>query len=580
MIVHGLPPGAGRDAAVIVIGAGPAGIVQALELRRRGVPVTMLAGGTDGYNPKFQSLADAEIADPRRHAPMDMAVRRALGGTSLLWGGRVVAFDDVDFAPRRHLPEAAWPLGHSEIRPWYKAAGAYLDAGEPTFSAPFLPQGPADECRLDRLERWSDRCNLRRLHAAALTGDTGLCICLGVVATGFDIDPVTGHVAGVAVALPDGSRAILAARAIVLACGGLETTRLLLTVQMTHPASFGGAGGPLGRYYMGHLEGRIAEIAFAWPELDRALDFFVDASGRYVRRRITVADHVQQRDGLLNLAAWPDNPALSNPTHGSAILSLAYLSLAIPGLGGLLAPEAVRRKHLDGSAREVAAHLRNLLCGAPRAAAAAARFLRHRYVSKPRLPGFFVANAARRYALFYHAEQAPNRDSRVRLAASHDALGIPRLCVDLRYSECDAISVVATHRIIDRHLRQTGIGRLDYVVPEENRIAAVLDQAADGYHQIGTTRMAAVPARGVVDADCRVHGTPNLFIASSSIFPSSGQANPTLLLCAFSARLADHLARHVSRLPEASRVKAGKSPPPRLCTEAATAAADASAAGA
>ena len=46
----------------------------------------------------------------------------------------------------------------------------------------------------------------------------------------------------------------------------------------------------------------------------------------------------------------------------------------------------------------------------------------------------------------------------------------------------------------------------------------------------------------VVGPDCRVHGVDNLFLASSSIFPTSGQANPTLLATAFAGRLADHLA--------------------------------------
>ena len=107
-------PSALIDAAspppVLVVGAGPAGIVQALELRRHGIDVVMLAGGADGFDAHFQSLAEAEIADPSRHAPMGIAVRRALGGTALLWGGRCVPFDDIDFAARPHVPGGGWPL--------------------------------------------------------------------------------------------------------------------------------------------------------------------------------------------------------------------------------------------------------------------------------------------------------------------------------------------------------------------------------------------------------------------------------------------------------------------------------------
>jgi choline dehydrogenase-like flavoprotein len=545
-----IPSTRSGGAPVLVVGAGPAGIVLALELRRRGVEVTMLAGGMDGFNANFQALADAEIADPQRHAPMQIAVRRALGGTSLLWGGRCVPFDDIDFANRPHVALGGWPLSHDEIRPWYDVAMRYLNAGAPVFSAPLPGLGGLAECRLDRLERWSERRNLRRLHGAALARDPGLKICLGAVAVGIEVDPVSGRAEGVHVCLPSGDRVTMGARAIVLACGGLETTRLMLAARINRPLLFGGDGSMLGRGYMGHFEGRIADVAFSPTVPGDAFDFFIDASGRYVRRRITIDEEAQQRHGLLNMAAWPDNPVLSDPAHRSAILSLAYLSLGAPGLGRLLEPEAIRRKYLEHGVRDIARHLGNILGGLPEAARETVRFLYRRYAATPRLPGFFVRNTARHYALFYHAEQAPNPTSAVSLTDARDALGLPRLKIDLRYSEQDARSVVAGHEIIDRNLRDAGLGRLDYHFPAEERADRVWDQMTDGYHQIGSIRMAGDPMQGVVDADCRVHGTPNLFVASSAVFPTSGQANPTLLICAMSARLAAHVAGMVKELPE------------------------------
>ena len=62
-----------------------------------------------------------------------------------------------------------------------------------------------------------------------------------------------------------------------------------------------------------------------------------------------------------------------------------------------------------------------------------------------------------------------------------------------------------------------------------------------GNHHMGTTRMSADPRQGVVDADCRVHGLRNLYVAGSSVFPTSGAANPTLTLVALAWRLAHHL---------------------------------------
>ena len=83
MICQEIPSDLSSASPVLVVGTGPAGIVQALELRRHGIEVTMLAGGADGFNADFQALADAEIADPRRHAPMEIAVRPASSGAGL-----------------------------------------------------------------------------------------------------------------------------------------------------------------------------------------------------------------------------------------------------------------------------------------------------------------------------------------------------------------------------------------------------------------------------------------------------------------------------------------------------------------
>jgi choline dehydrogenase-like flavoprotein len=49
------------------------------------------------------------------------------------------------------------------------------------------------------------------------------------------------------------------------------------------------------------------------------------------------------------------------------------------------------------------------------------------------------------------------------------------------------------------------------------------------------------PAVSVVNADCRLHAVPNLYVAGSSVFPTSGYANPTATIVALSIRLAEHL---------------------------------------
>ena len=74
----------------------------------------------------------------------------------------------------------------------------------------------------------------------------------------------------------------------------------------------------------------------------------------------------------------------------------------------------------------------------------------------------------------------------------------------------------------------------------------------DMKHPTGTTRMSLDPTSGVVDADCRVHGIDNLYVAGSSVFPTSGHFNPTLVIVALAARLAAHLGALALRSPRRS----------------------------
>jgi choline dehydrogenase-like flavoprotein len=173
--------------------------------------------------------------------------------------------------------------------------------------------------------------------------------------------------------------------------------------------------------------------------------------------------------------------------------------------------------------------------------------VRQRFLQSTRKPGF-VDNRKDRYPLYYHGEHAPNPNSRVRLSGERDALGLPRVVVDLQFADVDANSVVESHALLDAWLTRKAIGRLDYFDAPEERSGRVLEQACDGYHQIGLTRMSSSPRQGIVDVNCKVHDVDNLFVASSSVFPTSGQANPTLLAVAMAARLAEHLEARLKSL--------------------------------
>jgi len=149
-----------------------------------------------------------------------------------------------------------------------------------------------------------------------------------------------------------------------------------------------------------------------------------------------------------------------------------------------------------------------------------------------------LGKAAWRYRVQMINESTPNPESRVMLSDQRDALGMRRLVLDWRIMERDLESTARTVKYLVRWLGGSGLGRVQFTRPISPETT---ERFTGGMHHMGTARMSATPGDGVVDTDCRVHGTENLYVASSAVFSAAGYSNPTLTIVALSLRLADHL---------------------------------------
>jgi choline dehydrogenase-like flavoprotein len=134
-------------------------------------------------------------------------------------------------------------------------------------------------------------------------------------------------------------------------------------------------------------------------------------------------------------------------------------------------------------------------------------------------------------------ETAPNPDSRVTLGDETDALGMRRVRLDWQLTELDERTFRYLWDSTVGAFSSRGLGRGHQDVPWEE----YGDHIYLSHHNLCTTRMSEDPAEGVVDADCRVHGIDNLYLAGGSVFPTSGTGSPTLMIAALAVRLADHL---------------------------------------
>jgi choline dehydrogenase-like flavoprotein len=524
---------------VAVVGSGPLGIAVALTCEDLGLRVVVLeAGGTEPKDPPGP-LAEGEIADPLTHAPLRDALAIAMGGASWWWGGRCLPYDPVDFLARDSISEPGFPIALSDIEPYFARAADILGCGPAQFTAqaPFWPE-LGGGVSTAALERWAATREIAKRHRARIERSQRITLCLHSEVAALEAE--RDQIIGVRVRR-QGKETVVRARCSVLACGGLGVVRLLERHRRQHSQVVGAEVAALGHYYMGHLQGHIADIVLTNPDDAARLDFTLDDSRTWVRRRFTIDAETQIHQGVLNTAFWLDNPPFHDHRHRSGILSAVFLVLLIRPIGRFLLPEAIRRMHLGKKRPAVLPHLQNIALHPLATLASAYTILRERYLEKPRRPGFLIRNSSGRYTLTYHAEHRPNRASTAHLSADGT-----RLAVDLRFAPEDAASVVRAHELLDRSLRASGRARLDYTVPANRRIQAVLAQAFDGYHQIGLARMGRSRDDSVVDGQCRVHGFDNLFIASTAVLPRSGQANPTFTGCALAVRLAHNIAATIN----------------------------------
>ncbi len=329
----------------------------------------------------------------------------------------------------------------------------------------------------------------------------------------------------------------------MLALSGLETTRLLLASNDVRPAGIGNHSDHLGRNYMSHLCATAGTISFAGPPDGVAYDYARDAEGIYVRRRLWLTERAQRDFSLLNTTFRTHLPEPADPSHGDAILSAMFLVKDMVlyeysrkfvenpvGWGG-------RLRHVKNIATQPfpprqfrhelaeAAHLRR-----PQAALRRARLAQQPLRARiPRRTGAQSRQPA----------DAVGRARRLRHAAPQGRLAHHRTRPARAWRRAAGL--------LARELELRGAGKLDF--NREKLAYKAKRHGIVGGHHIGTTRMSSEPGDGVVDPDCRVHGVGNLYVASASVFPTSGQANPTLTLLALTFRLAERLGRNSQPRP-------------------------------
>ena len=434
-----LANGESLSCELCIIGAGAAGISIALELIGSGIEVLLLESGGLEAEEATQALYAGSVVDERLHSPPDRYRQRSFGGTTAIWGGRCMPFDEIDFEPRDYIDHSGWPIDRAALMPFYPKANKLCEAGEFAYRVeeafkvpprPMLAGFDGTHFTTDTLERFSCPTDFGRRYGHKLAAAAKVRVLLHANVISVGLNAAGSRAVQVSVRNLQGKNFTVAAQGFVLATGGLEVVRLLLASHDVQPQGIGNAYDVLGRYYMCHVAGTIGRIRINGGPENAYHGYEVSDEGVYCRRRLALRPEVQRSEGLGNFVARLHHPRITDPAHRNAVLSLLYLAK------GVIPYEYGKRLHGDesGSFGGWLQHLGNVVARPWDAVAFAAHMLRDRKLADRKFPSIIIRSRANLYSLDFHAEQQPNPASRVTLGDEFDALGLPRLKIDWRYS--------------------------------------------------------------------------------------------------------------------------------------------------
>lgn len=337
-----LESGSRIEGDVVIVGGGMAGLALARQLGDAGHAVVVLESGGEQPDARVQALYAGKMtlsgsgsgARALDSYLIDSRVR-CLGGSGNVWGGKCGPLDPMDFERRSWVPHSGWPINRRQMQPYYDRACALL--GMPRFDAPNggisgIPDG---------LYAW--RSDVFTPRPRCYTNVTGLSVSgsydkykraatehprvrnyLRANVTHISLDADGRRVASLQVRCLNGRRHTATARTYVLATGGIENVRLLLTSNDVHRNGIGDHSEWLGRGFAGHaVIAQQTAPTFWLMRSSRQLEYYDNQPRDRAHLVLGASDAIQTRMHGVNFTTTFGRPVKDAPATSRAIQTLA-----------------------------------------------------------------------------------------------------------------------------------------------------------------------------------------------------------------------------------------------------------------
>lgn len=242
--------GSVRNADVLIIGSGPAGMSLALELERRGLTSLVLEAGGEHYDETSQAFFAGDIVGPQAFA-LDVNRLRYFGGCSNHWGGFSRPLEDVDFRDKLPGVPGAWPISRPDLEPHLKRASEILELGG------LRPDRPLNDMLKHVQFTYSPPMSFKLKYRSHVVASRLLHVALNTCVT--NLVERDGRIVAVEIADPKGRSDLLKAPWVALCAGAVENARMLLWANVRNEGRVVRDPTTLGKYFMEHPHFTVAD---------------------------------------------------------------------------------------------------------------------------------------------------------------------------------------------------------------------------------------------------------------------------------------------------------------------------------
>ena len=489
---------------ICIIGSGIAGSTLAKKLAENNIDFIVIEAGSfsQDNNKKVNIVSD----NLGRKFGLSSTRSISVGGTSNLWHGVLAPMDSIDFKKRSYIPQSGWPIDLKDLNKFYLQASKMLNLNTfKYFNLQYLPIKIINKFPNIFFNKtylvnkiFQQPFPIKRFKSDLydlLKKSSKFHIYPNTVALQL-VNYENNKYRSLKVGKADGSTFLIKAKKFIIASGALESPRLLLNSKINNRN--------IGNFLMDHPMANVCQVR---SNKKIKTQFY---SPIKINSQLSIKTGLRLKDNVLEKFKLPN-----------------YLFYLRPSF----------TKGIDNETEKIKLSLITVRDGSLKFKDIYNIITNPKVILEIFMYKFSFNPKAKYFDLLFITEQTPYSKSRVKLSRTKDKWGYRISSIDWRLSQLDKQSMEKIYKLIKNKIYKLK----DIYFVEDFDPKKWSSNFTSAAHHLGTARMGTSKHNSVVNKNLKVFNIDNLYVCDGSVFPTSGNANSSLTICALACRLIDHI---------------------------------------